>query len=95
MQEDPTLGTRWLAQMNEGALKNGLTIQYCMAYARHLMQSLEAPAVTQARASDDYKPGNKQWAVGAQNVLFDALGLVPSKDSFWCVSLGCTSFIDS
>ena len=46
-------------QMGEGARKNGLTIQYCMPYMRHLLQSVEIPVVTQARASDDYQPGNE------------------------------------
>jgi hypothetical protein len=47
--EDPTLGTRWLAQMGSGALKAGVSIQYCMPYARHLLQSMESAAVTQVR----------------------------------------------
>jgi hypothetical protein len=51
-----------------------LSSQYCMPFARHLLASLEVGAVTQARASDDYKPGDDQWAIGGQAVLFDALG---------------------
>ena len=51
-------------QMGEGARKAGLTIQYCMPYARHLLQSVEIPVVTQARASDDYQPGNRGLGVG-------------------------------
>jgi hypothetical protein len=37
-----------------------LKIQYCMPYSRHLLQSVEVPAVTQVRASTDYQPGNDQ-----------------------------------
>ena len=36
----------WLMQMGEAARKNGLTIQYCMSYPRHILQSLEIPVVT-------------------------------------------------
>lgn len=59
-----------------------------MPYARHLLQSLEVTAVTQARLSDDAKPGTSQWSlVGGQAVLFDALGLAGSKDGFWSTSI--------
>lgn len=88
LQQDPNLARRWLLQMGRGAAKHGLSIQYCMPYARHLLQSLEVPAVTQARASDDALPGSSQWSLlGGQAVLYDALGLAPSKDGFWSTSL--------
>ena len=45
--ESATLARTWLMQMGEGARKAGLTIQYCMPYARHLLQSVEIPVVTQ------------------------------------------------
>ena len=44
---DIHVGRDWLRQMGDGARKNGMTIQYCMAEFRHLMQSLEIPVVTQ------------------------------------------------
>lgn len=80
-----SLGRTWLLQMGLAAEKNGLTIQYCMPYIRHVLQSLEISAVTQARASDDYKPlvETEQWRIGGQSILFDALGLSPSKDGIW------------
>ena len=37
----------WLLQMGQAACANGLTILYCMASPRYLMQSLETPVVTQ------------------------------------------------
>ena len=40
-----TLGRLWLMQMGKGADKSGIAIQYCMSYSRHIMQSLEIPAV--------------------------------------------------
>jgi hypothetical protein len=83
--ESVSLGRTWLAQMANGAEKNGLTIQYCMPHIRHVLQSVEFPVVTQARASDDYKPGEdtEQWRIGGQTMLFTALGLASSKDAFW------------
>ena len=53
-----TLARTWLTQMATGAANNNLTIQYCMPYPRHAMQSVELPPVTQIRASDDYVPGS-------------------------------------
>lgn len=41
-------GRRWLLQMGEAASRFGLRLQYCMALPRHVLQSLEVPAVTQA-----------------------------------------------
>ena len=90
MLENVDLGRTWLLQMGQGAQKNDLTIQYCMPHIRHLLQSLEVSAVTQARASDDYVvspyEGVDNWRIGGQSMLIDALGLAPSKDSFWSTS---------
>eukprot|EP01034_Spumella_vulgaris_P024040 gene24040-30337_t len=87
--ESVSLGRQWLLQMGRGATKHGLTIQYCMPFIRHLLQSLEVSSVTQARASDDYvvSPyvGVDNWRIGGQSLLIDALGLAPSKDGYWSV----------
>ena len=84
---DVSLGREWLLQMARGAERSGLTIQYCMPHVRHLLQSLEFPAVTQVRASDDYVvspyDGEDNWRIGGNTLLIDALGMAPSKDSFW------------
>jgi hypothetical protein len=77
----------WLMQMGEAAEKNNITIQYCMAYPRHALQSVEIPAVTQIRASDDYVPGTKgtprNWNIGGSSILAHALALAPFKDNYW------------
>lgn len=94
MLTDVSLGRQWLLDMAAGAAQNGLTIQYCMPYIRHLIQSLEAPQVTQARASADYRlaphDGNydahPNWQIGAQSMMISALGMAPSKDGFWSTS---------
>ncbi|XP_062503496.1 uncharacterized protein LOC134180364 [Corticium candelabrum] len=94
LQENATLGRMWLRQMGQAAQKYGLTIQYCMPYPRHLLQSLEVPAVTQTRASNDYTAGNTQWRIGDTSILNHAVGLAPFKDNFFTNSTqpaGCHS----
>lgn len=81
--ESATLARQWLLQMGNAAEKNGLTIQYCSSWCRHMMQSIEIQAVTQARASDDYHPGNDQWKLGLSSILAHAIGVRPTKDNFW------------
>jgi len=83
MLQSATLGRQWLLQMGEAAASVGLTIQYCMAYPRHYLQSAEIPAVTQIRVSDDYQPGNDQWKIGLSSILAYSLGLASFKDNFW------------
>jgi hypothetical protein len=82
LRTDVTLGRTWLREMNYGAETNGVTVQYCMSYPRHILQTVEAPAVTQARGSDDYYPNNDQWRMGETSLIFHALGLAPFKDTF-------------
>ncbi|XP_061187986.1 uncharacterized protein LOC133196052 [Saccostrea echinata] len=78
-----TLGEMWLTQMNIAAKANNVVIQYCMANPRHALQSLTLSQVTQARASDDYSPGGEQWRIGVSSLFAHALGIAPSKDTFW------------
>eukprot|EP01120_Amphizonella_sp_Union-15-10_P008061 TRINITY_DN2821_c0_g1_i1.p1 TRINITY_DN2821_c0_g1~~TRINITY_DN2821_c0_g1_i1.p1 ORF type:complete len:734 (+),score=155.15 TRINITY_DN2821_c0_g1_i1:26-2227(+) len=82
-QENITLARDWLLNMGQAAADAGLTIQYCMPYPRHVLQSVELPAVTNFRASDDYHPDNAQWKIGVSSIVAYALGLAPSKDNFW------------
>ena len=82
LRSDLILGRTWLQQMGEAAHDLNLTIQYCMPWPRHIMQSLEIPAVTQVRVSDDYRPGNSQWKIGDTTMLAHALGLASFKDNF-------------
>ena len=49
LQRDVTVGRNWLLQMGKAARKNSITIQYCMDYPRHALQSLEIPVVTHVR----------------------------------------------
>ena len=64
-------------------------LRYCMPSPRHVLQSIEIPAVKQVRASDDYIPGNEawhNWMVGLTSLLEWSIGLAPSKDDFWTTS---------
>ena len=119
-----TLGDTWLDQIGSAADAHGLSVQFCMAYPRHVLASAGLPAVTQARggacapapflsrgddspvlsaaritpapsflpvqarASADYQPGAyEQWApLGITSLFAYALGLAPSKDSYWSTS---------
>jgi hypothetical protein len=85
LTENATLGRTWLMQMGTAAAKHSLTIQYCMSHCRHMLQSVELPAVTQARASGDYHQGDSnQWRQLGTTAMFAwALGVAPSKDNFW------------
>jgi len=82
VQQDLFLGRDWLMQMGTAAEELGMTIQYCMPWTRHLLQSVEIPAVTQTRASGDYQPQNMQWMIGDTTILAHALGLAAFKDNF-------------
>ena len=87
LEADLNLGQTWLQQMGEAAKELGLTIQYCMAWPRHVLQSVMIPAVTQIRVSDDYRPGNPpQWMVGDTTILAHAMGLAAFKDNFHTTS---------
>ena len=89
--QSPTLARDWLVMMGRAADKVNAAVQYCMEHPRVLLQSLELSAVTQARASDDYKPNRVDacawpmcmWYQGTSALLLQAIGLAPSKDDFW------------
>ncbi|XP_078674668.1 uncharacterized protein LOC144912809 [Branchiostoma floridae x Branchiostoma belcheri] len=81
-----SLGKQWLMQFGQAASSHDLNIQYCMANPRHALQSVQIPAVTQARVSADYHPGNEQWRIGIGSIMAHALGVRPFKDTFWSTS---------
>jgi hypothetical protein len=77
-------GKDWLIQMGHAAKRHSIPIQYCMSWPRHILQSLQVDAVTQARASDDVLPDNEQSIqLGVTSMISFALGVAPHKDSFW------------
>jgi len=82
-----SLARQWLLEMGHAAEANRVTIQYCMPFPRHALQSVEIPAVTQIRASDDHVPGVQTWKLGTSSILAHALALSPFKDVFWSTSV--------
>ena len=91
--QSATLGREWLLQMGNGAAKNDIFIQYCMAYARFALASVEVPVVDQIRVSDDYyvdlthdRSFSVNAYIGTSSMLAAALALAPSKDVFWSSS---------
>ena len=77
LNTNATAGRTWLMQMGKAAERNDLTVQYCMSHCRHIMQSVELPAVTNARASGDYHPGADQWQPLATTGIFGWASATP------------------
>jgi hypothetical protein len=89
---DIHLGEQWLKSMGAGAENVGINIQYCMGLPRHILQALEIPRVTHARASGDYavhlmNRTISQWNIGLSSMFADAIGLAPFKDVLWSTSV--------
>lgn len=87
--EDVTVAREWLLHMGKSAADHKLSVLYCMALPRMVLQSAEIAAVTQLRVSDDYglafSTGDvpQQWRIGRSSLLADALQLRPFKDGFF------------
>ena len=85
LQNDMGYGKRWLDEMGKAAMDLGITIQYCSALTRYVLQSVMIPAVTQMRVSPDYQPGNSNWHIGDSTMLAHAVGIAAFKDTFHTV----------
>ena len=84
LNKNASAARTWLLQMGTAAARNDLTIQYCMSHCRHIMQSVEIPAVTNARASGDYHPGGDQWKpIGTTGIFAWSVAIAPTKDNYW------------
>jgi len=94
-QDNVVKARTWMKSMDAAAHKLNMTVQLCMMYPRHVLQTLEMTSVTQARASTDYHPMTKtdckfndpnptctQYNIGLTSLFFSALGILPSKDNF-------------
>ena len=73
---------RWLAAAARAAQAAGIAVQYCMALPSDILESTQYPAVTNARASDDYGVSGSNWRIGGSSLLLSALGMRASKDNF-------------
>ena len=54
LRSDVRYGEQWLHGLNAAAVKLGVPVQFCMSYPRFILEALKLPAVTNARASDDF-----------------------------------------
>jgi hypothetical protein len=79
-----TAASLYMAGMAAAAEKHGTPIQYCMSYPRHILESMKHRVVTNARASPDYaNSGANLVEVAYTSLLYQAVGIAPSKDSFF------------
>ena len=86
LQTSLTLGKDWLQQMGQGAADNNITIQYCSALSKHLLQAQVTPAVTQVRVEygDITRTILTGWNLHAL-VNFELIGIIkPAKISGRC-----------
>eukprot|EP00118_Oscarella_pearsei_P011149 m.72771 g.72771 ORF g.72771 m.72771 type:complete len:798 (+) comp35812_c0_seq1:25-2418(+) len=90
---EPGAAAQWLQAMNVGAESVDASLQWDTAYPSQIMYSVTAGQVTQASSNNDYQPGNSQWDDALHDMLFDAVGIVPWKDTFWTTETqpGCPS----
>ncbi|CAE7295913.1 unnamed protein product [Symbiodinium pilosum] len=87
LQTNISMGDLWLHGMAIGAESSGRTVQYCMPYPYDVLSAAAYPAVTNARATDDYIGRDKQWAIGATSMFYWAIGILPFKDGFYSSNL--------
>eukprot|EP01052_Picozoa_sp_SAG31_P017631 SAG31_NODE_1215_length_9335_cov_5.846470_5_plen_406_part_00 len=81
---DVAAGGDWMAALGQGAEAANVGVQLCMSHTRHVLAGAQMPHITQTRASNDYKEmGSDQWDISRSSLFADALGMAPSKDSFW------------
>lgn len=82
--ETPESPYIWYRGLDQAAREHNVSIQFCLAYPADILMSLQLPSVSHARASTDYCVPDKNTAqVGSSSLLYGALGLAPSKDTFW------------
>ncbi|CAK9061196.1 unnamed protein product [Durusdinium trenchii] len=87
LQTNVSLADLWLRGMAVGAESSGRTVQYCMPYPYDVLSAAAYPAVTNARATDDYIERDKQWAIGTTSMFYWAIGILPFKDGFYSSNL--------
>ena len=62
-----------------------------MPLPRHMLESTKHQAVTNARASGDYHPGQGNWDISVSSLLYWAIGVAPSKDNWWTTEVQADS----
>jgi hypothetical protein len=73
---------QFMGNMAAAAAQRGMTLQYCMALPRHILQSVEYGNVTSLRVSDDRFDRNRWDTFLYTSRLASALGVWPWADVF-------------
>jgi hypothetical protein len=91
-----TAASTWLQAMADAASELGLTIQYCMPYPKHALESTKHQVVTNARASGDYHPGaDYNYQIEDSSLFYWAIGIAPSKDDYWTSEVQPNPYTDN
>lgn len=90
---DYTTASWWLNVLNMGARNTNTWLQLDTAFPSEILNSVMMDRAVQGSSGNDYQPGNSQWDDGLSDLLFDAVGLIPWKDTFWTTEKqpGCPS----
>ena len=84
------IGRHRLQQFGRAAEKRGIFVQYCMAYTRFALASVELPAVDQIRVTDDY-------AVDVEKMRSYSVNLYTGTSSMLAAAVGllfCVIYLD-
>ena len=79
LQTNISMGDLWLQGMATGAQSSNRSVQFCMPYANQVLSAASLPAVTNARATEDYLHAIHQWAIGGTSLFYWAIGILPFK----------------
>eukprot|EP01084_Bolivina_argentea_P102730 184026_1 len=81
------LSEQWTKGMQDALFEYNFSVQYCMDLPSYVLQSLQYPAVTNARATTDNFPGDKmRWKIAYTNLLLSPLSIRPFFDVIWTTS---------
>eukprot|EP00117_Sycon_ciliatum_P018384 scpid44594/ scgid17018/ len=81
-RESPAAIESWMHGLDRAAVESQIPQQWCMATPTNVLASLDLPSVTNFRASNDFYYGGS-FNIGESSFLMWALGVAPSKDTFW------------
>lgn len=87
---DITALDAWYSAMAAALGAAGVPVQLCMDLPSDALASTLAPAVTNARASEDNFPtATGRWSIGLTSLLYGALDLKPFYDDTWTTAQQC------
>jgi hypothetical protein len=103
-QDNAIFAHRWMLAMDEAAVASNMSIQLCMQYSRHVLQTLEMRAVTNARASTDYhaipdptckygqpNPTCTQYNIFLTGLIYSSIGMDSLISCDLCYLVAATS----